>query len=111
MRNSSTSTGEVIGMLRTSRKLGSNLGGWVVPAGLIRLLWPEQVGLAHDRFHEQYPLWRETASQLRARQAGSTRAGQSIGANFVSVISGDNNGSVNIEYGPGSGRRPGSGTR
>ena len=104
-------TGEVIGMLRTSRKLGSNLGGWVVPAGLIRLLWPEQVGLAHDRFHEQYPLWRETASQLRTRQAGSTRAGQSIGANFVSVISGDNNGSVNIEYGPGSGRRPGSGTR
>ena len=28
-------TGEVIGMLRTSRKLDSNLGGWVVPAELI----------------------------------------------------------------------------
>ena len=38
-------TGEVIGMLRTSRKLDSNLGGWVVPADLIRLLWPEEVGL------------------------------------------------------------------
>lgn len=107
-------TGEVIGMLRTSRKLGSNLGGWVVPAGLIRLLWPEEVGLANDRFHEQYPLWRETASELRDRQStDSTRVGPSIGAieaNVVSVINGDNNGSVNIEYGPGSGRR-GSGTR
>ena len=107
-------TGEVIGMLRTSRKLGSNLGGWVVPAGLIRLLWPEEVGLANDRFHEQYPLWRETASQLRGRQsADSTRAGPSIRtikADVVSVINGDNNGSVNIEYGPGNGRH-GSGTR
>jgi hypothetical protein len=105
-------TGEVIGMLRTSRKLGSNLGGWVVPAGLIRLLWPEAVGLAHDRFHEQYSLWRETASQLRDQQStDSTRAGPSIEANVVSVINGDNYGSVNIEYGPGSSRRRGSGTR
>jgi hypothetical protein len=107
-------TGEVIGMLRTSRKPGSNLGGWVVPAGLIRLLWPEEVGLAHDRFHEQYPLWRETASQLRDRQSTEgTQASPSIGtiqAGVVSVINGDNNGPVNIEYGPGSGRR-GSGTR
>ena len=69
-------TGEVIGMLRTSRKLGSNLGGWVVPADLIRLLWPKEVGLANDSFHEQYPLWRETASQLRDhRSADGTRAG------------------------------------
>jgi Trypsin-like peptidase domain len=108
-------TGEIIGMLRTSRKLGSNLGGWVVPASLIRLLWPEEVGFANDRFHEQYPLWRETAVQLRDHQStDSTRAGPSIGtieAGVVSVINGDNNGSVNIEYGPGSGRRRGSGTR
>jgi Trypsin-like peptidase domain len=108
-------TAEIIGMLRTSRRLGSNLGGWVVPAGLIRLLWPEEVGLANDRFHEQYPLWRETASQLSDLQStDNTRAGPSIGtieAGVVSVINGDNNGSVNIEYGPGSDRRRGSGTR
>jgi Trypsin-like peptidase domain len=108
-------TGEVIGMLRTSRKLGSNLGGWVVPASLIRLLWPDEVGLAHDRFHEQYPLWREAASQLRDYQStDSIRAGPSIGtikAGVASVINGDNNGSVNIQYGQGSSRSRGLGTR
>jgi hypothetical protein len=110
-------TGEVIGMLRTSRKLDSNLGGWVVPTDLIRLLWPEEVGLANDRFHAQDPRWREAASQLRERQSTDSkraRSGLSIGtieADVVSVITGDNNGSVNIEYGPGSGRRRGSGTR
>ena len=105
-------TWEVLGMLRTSRKLRSNLGGWVVPADLIRLLWPEEVGLANDRFHEQYPLWRETASQLRDhRSADSTRAGPSIGTIQADiVITGDNNAPVNIEYGPGNGRRA-SGTR
>ena len=69
-------TGEVIGMLRTSRKLGSNLGGWVVPADLIRLLWPEEVGLANDRFHEQDPRWRESGlAAARAPSTDSTRAG------------------------------------
>ena len=58
-------TGEVIGMLRTSRKLGSNLGGWVVPADLIRLLWREEADLGNDRFHQQDSRWRREASRLR----------------------------------------------
>lgn len=104
-------TGEVIGMLRTSRKLDSNLGGWVVPAELIRRLWPEEAGRANDRFHEQDPRWREAALQLRARRSKeSTRleSGPSIGtieADVLSIITGGNIGSVSIEYGPASGRR------
>jgi Trypsin-like peptidase domain len=110
-------TGEVIGMLRTSRKLGSNLGGWVVPAELIRLLWPEEVGLANDRFHEQDPRWREAASQLResrSKDGATAGSGPSIGAieaDVVSVITGGNIGSVSIEYGPVSDRRRGPGAR
>jgi hypothetical protein len=110
-------TGEVIGMLRTSRKLGSNLGGWVVPAELIRLLWPREVGLVNDRFHKQDQRWREAASQLRERRSTNSamaESGPSIGtieADVVSVITGGNIGSVNIEYGPVSGRRRGPGTR
>jgi hypothetical protein len=110
-------TGEVIGMLRTSRKLGSNLGGWVVPAELIRLLWPEEAGQANDRFHEQDPRWREAASQLResrSKDNATAGSGPSIGtieADVVSVITGGNIGSVNIEYGPVSDRRHRPGTR
>jgi hypothetical protein len=107
-------TGEVIGMLRTSRKLGSNLGGWVVPAELIRLLWPE-VSLANDRFHEQDPRWREAASRFResrSKNSATAGSGLSIGmidADVISVITGGNIGSVNVEYGPVSSRRHGSG--
>ncbi len=110
-------TGEVVGMLRTSRKLGSNLGGWVVPAELIRLLWPEEVSLANDRFHEQDPRWREAALQLRESQSkdnATAGSGPSIGVidgDVVSVITGGNIGSVNIEYGRVSSRRHGPGTR
>jgi len=53
-------------MLRTSRKLDSNLGGWVVSAGLIRRLWPDQVSFGNDEFHEQDPRWCEEAAQLHA---------------------------------------------
>ena len=109
------STGDVIGMLRTSRKLGSNLGGWVVPADLIRLLWPDEVGLGNDRFHERDPRWREGTQQLRepspAKEGPAAQGGLSIEGDVVSVITGGNVGSVNIEYGRGSGRRDGSGTR
>ena len=110
-------TGEVIGMLRTSRKLGSNLGGWVVPAELIRRLWPEEVGLANDHFHKEDTRWREAASQLRERRSKDSAAadsGPSIGTiegDVVSVITGGTIGSVNIEYGPVSGRRHSPGTR
>lgn len=98
-------TGEVVGMLRTSRKLDSNLGGWVVPAELIRLLWPEEVGLANDRFHEQDPRWQEAARQLRDnRSKGSPAAGSglsigSIQGDVVSVITGGTISTVNIAYG------------
>jgi len=109
------STGDVIGMLRTSRKLGSNLGGWVVPADSIRLLWPDEVGLGNDRFHERDPRWHEGTRQLRgpsaAKEGPSAQGGFSIEGDVVSVITGGNVGSVNIEYGRGSGRRDGSGTR
>jgi hypothetical protein len=106
------STGDVIGMLRTSRKLGSNLGGWVVPADLIRLMWPGEVGLGNDRFHQRDPRWREAALQLRARSSSKESApagsGLSIGSvegDVVSMITGGNVGTVNIEYGPTRGRR------
>ncbi len=104
------STGEVIGMLRTSRKLGSNLGGWVVPAELIRSLWPDEVGLGNDRFHAQDPRWRQAAAQLRARS--SSKDGTSIGSiegDVVTVITGGCIGAVNIDYSPTSGRRGRSG--
>ena len=67
------STGDVIGMLRTSRKLGSNLGGWVVPADLIRLLWPDEVGLGNDRFHERDPRWREGTPTVARALTGEGR--------------------------------------
>jgi hypothetical protein len=111
-------TGEVIGMLRTSRKLGSNLGGWVVPAGVIRLLWPEEVSLANDSFHERNPRWRRVASQLgsgpSSRGSAQAGGGPSIGtieADVVSLITGGSVGSVTIEHGPESGRGRGSGAR
>ena len=100
-------TGNVIGMLRTSRKLGSNLGGWVVPAGLIRLLWPDEAGLGNDRFHERDSRWRQGASQLRAlsSQGTPTEGGLSIGkieGDVGAVITGGNVGTVNIELRPGA---------
>ena len=112
-------TGDVIGMLRTSRRLGSNLGGWVVPADLIRQLWPDEVGLGNDRFHERDSRWRQAALQLHARSSSkedipAEGGGLSIGkieGDVVSMITGGNVGTVNIEYGPTSGRRRRPGTR
>jgi S1-C subfamily serine protease len=102
-------TGEVIGMLRTSRKLGSNLGGWVVPADLIRVLWPEEAGRGNDRFHEQDSRWHREASRLRARSSSGKSApapgGLSIGkvvADVAPVITGGTIGAVNIDYQAGS---------
>jgi Trypsin-like peptidase domain len=111
------STGDVVGMLRTSRKLGTNLGGWVVPAPMIRLLWPEQAGTGNDQFHEQDPRWHQAAARLRARSspadAASAQPGLLIGridADVASVITGGNVGTVNISYGQ-EGRRGRSGGR
>lgn len=111
------STGEVIGMLRTSRKLASNLGGWVVPADLIRQLWPDEVSHGNDRFHERDSRWRQAASQLCARSSskeGTPAEGgvaiRKIEGDVISMITGGNVRTVNINYGPASGRRGESGT-
>jgi S1-C subfamily serine protease len=103
-------TGEVIGMLRTSRQRGTNLGGWVVPANVIRTLWPEQASQS-DRFHRQDPCWRDEARQLiTPAPAGSARAqgGLSIGsieADVVPIITGGEIGVINIENHSAKGRR------
>lgn len=104
-------TGEVIGMLRTSRQLGSDLGGWVVPADLIRMLWPEEVGQSNDRFHDDSRWSRETA-QLRAQSASREsvpgQGGLAIGeivADVAPVITGGNIGTINIDYSSVSRRR------
>jgi hypothetical protein len=103
--------GEVIGMLRTSRQLDSDLGGWVVPAGLIRLLWPEDVGLGNDLFHQADSRWHQAAAQLGGRT--SEKGGLSIGkieGDVGAVITGGDIGTVNIDFGSVS-RRRGPGTR
>lgn len=110
-------TGEVIGMLRTSRQLGSDLGGWVVPADLIRVLWPEEADLGNDRFHQEDSRWSREASQLSKalppREGLPAEGGLAIGkivADVAPVITGGTIGGLTINYGPGSQRR-GPGTR
>lgn len=111
-------TGEVIGMLRTSRQLGSSLGGWVVPADLIRLLWPEEASQRNELFHQQDPRWRQEALQLRevtSRESPPPAQNRlSIGkivADVVPVITGGNIGIVHIENNPADSHRRESGTR
>lgn len=110
-------TGQVIGMLRTSRKLGSNLGGWVVPADLIRRLWPEEAGQGNDLFHQHDPRWRQEARQLpalTARERSPAQNGLSIGtiiADVVPVITGGTIGTVHIENTSVNSRRREPGAR
>ena len=106
-------TGEVIGMLRTSRRIGTDLGAWVVP-GLIRQLWPEEVNLGNDRFHRQHKRWRRTAAELRDRSsladATSAAGGLSIGAihgDVGAIFSGGSTGVVNVSVGRPARRRRG----
>jgi len=73
--------GAIVGMLRTSRLLDSDLGGWVVPAGVIRESWPE-VAAAHDRFHEHDTRWRTKAAALAGGQLGD-RGGSSAPAPLI----------------------------
>lgn len=89
------SSGEVIGVLRTSRDTRSDLGGWVVPADLIRRLWPAEVSAGHDRFHEADARWLLAGASLRRSQRTTGRAseppagGTSIGSvNGGTVITG-----------------------
>ena len=109
-------TGEVIGMLRTTRQLDSNLGGWVVPADVIRTLWPEEAGRANDRFHQQDPAWPREVRQFFTPSPTDSAPGQrgvaigSIVADVAPVITGGTIGSIHIENHPAD-RRRGSGTR
>lgn len=97
------STGHVIGMLRTSRQLGSNLGGWVVPADLIRQLWPEEVGQGSDLFHQQDESRGRQVPDSSKRSRGRRVPGQSglsigkIIADVAPVITGGEIGTVHIE--------------
>lgn len=107
-------SGEVAGLLRTSRDVGSNLGAWVVPAALIRRLWPAEAAAADD-FHAADDSWRRAQAALPARApragpgsapapGGSVSIG-SIEANGpVSVFTGGCFGDVNIAA-PPAGRK------
>lgn len=111
------STGQVAGMLRTARQFHSDLGGWVVPAGLIRGLWPEEVSRGNDLFHQQDPRWRQKAAQLRTGvgtpASGNAPApgGLSIGtvrADVMQIITGGQIGEINIENHHGRRGEPGT---
>jgi S1-C subfamily serine protease len=110
-------THEVIGMLRTSRLPGSNLGGWVVPADVIRTLWPEEASRENDEFHRQDPSWRRVARQLLTPSPTDSAPAQgalsigSIVADVAPVITGGTIGSIHIENHQAQNRRRGSGTR
>jgi Trypsin-like peptidase domain len=96
-------TEHVIGMLRTSRQLGSSLGGWVVPADLIRHLWPQEVGQGGDRFYQQDGSRGRQAHDSRKRSRGKradAQSGLSIGkivADVAPVITGGEIGTLHIE--------------
>jgi hypothetical protein len=105
-------TGEVAGLLRTSRNISTNLGAWVVPAELIRRLWPEEVGTGHDRFHEQHDSWKRARAELRRSsrpapatppaQGTSLSIGTITGGGPVTLITGGSFGDVSIGS-PGTG--------
>jgi hypothetical protein len=104
-------TGEVIGMLRTSRGISTNLGAWVVPASLIRQLWPQQAGLGNDRFHKEHELWRRAASRLRQRASPAAEGPPAavIHGDVGAVIYGGNIGVVNVNAGKPASSHPGHG--
>ena len=82
-------------MLRTSRQLGSNLGGWVVPADVIRMLWPEEAGRGNDRFHQQDPTLaarghasssRLSPTETAHRRRAACRSGRSSRMSYLSSL-------------------------
>lgn len=98
--------GEVAGLLRTSRDTGSNLGAWVVPAALIRRLWPAEAA-AGDDFHLADASWRRAQTALAASASdtgpsgaptpgGSVAIGSIKAGSPVSVFTGGSFGDVNI---------------
>lgn len=92
-------TGEVAGMLRTSRNTAVDLGAWVVPAEVFCWLWPEQVRLRDDRLHRHYDLWRRAAKSAAPPDSGGGTGGPAIGAihsDVAFIMSGGHIGEVNI---------------
>jgi len=73
-------TGEVIGMLRSSRDTGTDLGAWVVPAAVLCRLWPQQVRLRDGRLDRHYALWRRAAQDAAAAVPGPGAGGMVIGS-------------------------------
>lgn len=92
-------TGEVIGMLRTSRDLNSSLGAWVVPAGQIRACWP-QATTGHDQYHHSNTRWSWIAGTLRKDQQpyppGGLVIGSMLNTGQVNLITGSSFGDLNI---------------
>jgi hypothetical protein len=108
-------TGEVIGMLRTSRQARSNLGAWVVPTGVICRLWPRQVRLHDDRLQRHYELWRGAARRGvsdadPAPGAGGMIVG-TVHGDVGFIMSGGNAGVVNVTTGTPAHRRRGDSRR
>lgn len=110
-------SGEVAGLLRTSRDVGSNLGAWVVGAEVIRLLWPAETA-AGDDFHGADDSWRRAQATLAssapcanpgsvAGSGGSVSIGSIEAAGPVTVFTGGCYSDVNIAAPPAS-RKKGS---
>lgn len=107
-------TGEVIGMLRTSRSTTSSLGGWVVPSQLICDLWPEQLSTRGTLPPGQHELWRQATRQLGKQSsledpppAGRGLSIGTIHGDVGAVISGGTTDTVNVTMGRAEARRRG----
>jgi S1-C subfamily serine protease len=84
--------GEVAGMMRTSRQLDSDRGGWVVPSLVIRQLWPGAVGRENDWINARDPSWRLLADRLRRSLSDAPplhAVGETAPDGAVTVVSGD----------------------
>jgi Trypsin-like peptidase domain len=102
-------TGQVIGLLRTSRRVDTDLGAWVVPAQVIRELWPRQVDQANDRYHREHGLWRRVAAAWRESHRAPAPGGPNIDirGEVITFIDHSPVGELNINAGRPPRRRPG----
>jgi hypothetical protein len=77
-------TGEVIGMVRSSRDPETDLGAWVVPSPDIRGVWPD-VSNDHDQFHDTDTRWRWLSQGLRREMRAYPVEGAPGGSGGVNV--------------------------